>query len=165
MSIFSCKIRVSYETVRFWESSVQISMRQILSREDLICRNMHRKLQKRSEEHLMFSLTDHRSHNGQHPPAEWELVHFNRLDIGERSSHVRYRREGSRYQSINQPINQTSIAPVSPAKPGSVARQPNQCSTAKSRKQFRNINRQWGVTVCMGERLNQRDVSSDISWR
>ena len=38
--------------------------------------------------------------------------------------------------SINQSINQTSIAPLSPAKPGSVMRQPNQCSTAKSRKRF-----------------------------
>ena len=37
---------------------------------------------------------------------------------------------------INQSVNQTSIASISPAKPGSVARQPNQCSTAKSRKQF-----------------------------
>ena len=64
---------------------------------------------------------------------------------------------------INLSINQSSIAPISPAKPGSVARQPNQCSTAKSRKQFRNINRPWGVTVSMGERPNQRDVSSDIS--
>ena len=44
-----------------------------------------------------------------------------------------------------QSINQTSIAPISPAKPGLVARQPNQCSTAKSRNQFRNINRPWGV--------------------
>ena len=42
---------------------------------------------------------------------------------------------------VYQSINQTSIAPISPAKPGSVGRQPNQCSTAKSRKQFRNINR------------------------
>ena len=40
-----------------------------------------------------------------------------------------------------QSINQTSIAPISPAKPGSVTIQPNQCSTAKSRKQFHNINR------------------------
>ena len=52
---------------------------------------------------------------------------------------------------INQSINQISIAPISPAKPGSVARQPNQCSTAKSRKQFRYINRPWGVTVSMRE--------------
>ena len=65
--------------------------------------------------------------------------------------------------SVNQSTNQTSIAPISPAKTGSVARQPNQCSTANSRKQFRNINRPWGVTVSMGERPNQRDVSSDIS--
>ena len=42
-------------------------------------------------------------------------------------------------QLINQSINQTSIAPISPTKPGSMAWQPNQCSTAKSRKQFRNI--------------------------
>ena len=66
-------------------------------------------------------------------------------------------------ESINLSINETSIAPISPAKPGSVARQPNQCSTAKSRKHFRNINRPWRVTVSMRERLNQRDVSSDIS--
>ena len=38
-------------------------------------------------------------------------------------------------QSINQSI-QSSIVPISPAKPGSVAWQPNQCSTAKSKKQF-----------------------------
>ena len=62
-----------------------------------------------------------------------------------------------------QLINQTSTAPISPAKPGSVARQPNHCSTAKSKKQFRNINRPWAVTVSMGERPNRRDVSSDIS--
>ena len=40
--------------------------------------------------------------------------------------------------SINQSINQTSIAPISQAESGSVARQPNQCSTAKLRKLFRN---------------------------
>ena len=66
-----------------------------------------------------------------------------------------------RYQSIKQ----TSIAPISPAKPGSMARRPNQCSTAKSRKQFFNINRPWGLMVAMGERPSQRDVSSDISER
>ena len=44
-------------------------------------------------------------------------------------------------RSINQSINQTSTAPISPMKPGSVVRQPNQCSTVKSRKQFHNINR------------------------
>ena len=63
----------------------------------------------------------------------------------------------------NQSINQLSIAPISPMKPGSVARQPNQCLTAKSRKQFRNINRPWEMTVSMGERPSQRYVSSDIS--
>ena len=63
---------------------------------------------------------------------------------------------------FNQSINKTSIAPISLVKPGSVARQPDQCSTAKSRKQFRNINRPWGVTVTIGERPNQREVSSDI---
>ena len=65
--------------------------------------------------------------------------------------------------NVNQSINQTSIAPISPAKPGSVARQPNQCSTAKSRKPFRNINGPWGVTLSMGERPSQRDVSSYVS--
>ena len=62
-----------------------------------------------------------------------------------------------------QSINQTSIAPISPVKPGSLAQQPNQFSTAKSRKQFRDMNRPWGVTVSVGKRPNQRDVSSDIS--
>ena len=73
--------------------------------------------------------------------------------------------ERQRSKSINQSINRTSIVPIFPAKRGSVARQPNQWSTAKPRKQFRNINRPWGVTVSMGEKPNQRDVSSDISWR
>ena len=65
--------------------------------------------------------------------------------------------------SANQSIKQTSTAPISPGKPGSVARQPNPCSTAKSRKQLHHINGPWGVIVSMGERPNQRDVSSDIS--
>ena len=69
------------------------------------------------------------------------------------------------YQSVNQSINQTSIAPISPAKPGSVARQPNQYSTAKSRKQLRSINRPWGMPVSMRGRPSQRDVSSDVSER
>ena len=60
--------------------------------------------------------------------------------------------------SINQSVSQISIAPTSQAKPGSVVPQPNQCSTAKTRKQFRNINRPWGVTVSMGESPSQRDV-------
>ena len=77
---------------------------------------------------------------------------------------------GHRLQSIgdyilNQSIKQTSIAPISPAKPGSVARQPNQCSTAKSRKQFRNINRPWRVTVSMRERPNQSKVKTVSSNR
>ena len=66
-------------------------------------------------------------------------------------------------QSIKQTNKQTSIAPISTVKPDSVARQPNQCLTAKSRKQFRNINRPWGMTLSMGERPSQGDVSSDIS--
>ena len=40
------------------------------------------------------------------------------------------------HSDINQSINQTFIGPISPAKAGSVARQPNQCSTAKLRKRF-----------------------------
>ena len=44
-----------------------------------------------------------------------------------------------------------SIVPISSAKPGSVVRQPNQCSTAKSKKQFHNINRPWSMTVSVGE--------------
>ena len=40
-----------------------------------------------------------------------------------------------------QSINLISKAPISPAKPGLVTWQPSQCSTAKSRKQFCNMNR------------------------
>ena len=61
-----------------------------------------------------------------------------------------------RVHSINQSINQTYIAPISPAKPGSVARQPDQCSTAKSMKLFRNINRPWGVTLSMGGKAKSK---------
>ena len=55
-----------------------------------------------------------------------------------------------------QSINQISIAPISPAKPGSVARQPNQCSTAKSRKQFCNISRSRGMQASMGEKAKSK---------
>ena len=74
------------------------------------------------------------------------------------SSRILFWTEKWRYFTLFY-INQTSIAPISPVKPGSVAWQPNQFSTAKSRKQFRNINRPWRVTLSMGERPNQRDVS------
>ena len=63
-------------------------------------------------------------------------------------------------QSINHSFNQISIAPISPAKPGSVVRQPNWCSIAKSKKQFRSINRLLGVPVSMRERERQREVSN-----
>ena len=62
-----------------------------------------------------------------------------------------------------QSINQTSIAPISLGKASSVALQPNQCPTAKLRRQFRNINRPWGYTSTYGERPSQRDVSSHVS--
>ena len=62
-------------------------------------------------------------------------------------------------------INQISIAPISLAKPGSVMIHPNECWTAKSKKQFRNINGPSGMPVSMGGRPSQRDVSSDVSWR
>ena len=66
----------------------------------------------------------------------------------------------------NQSINQ-SIIFYSANIPGEARAQwrdiQNQCSTAKSRKQFRNSNRPWGMTVSTGERPNQRDVSSYIS--
>ena len=55
-------------------------------------------------------------------------------------------------------IKQTSIAPISLALPDSVARQLNQSSTAKSMKQFHNINGPSGMMVSMGERPNQRDT-------
>ena len=40
---------------------------------------------------------------------------------------------------IDQSISQISIVPIPPEQVGSVAQQRNQCSTAKSKKQFRNI--------------------------
>ena len=63
------------------------------------------------------------------------------------------------------PINQISIAPISLAMPGSVAQQPNQCSTAKLMKQFHSINRPSGVPVSKRERPSQGDVSWDVSGR
>ena len=63
---------------------------------------------------------------------------------------------------INQSINETSIAPISPARPGSVTRQPNQRSSAKSRKQFHDINRPWGVTVSMGGEGQIKEVCLQI---
>ena len=53
---------------------------------------------------------------------------------------------------FNQSINQTSIAPISPAKPGSVARQPNQSSTAKSKKQFCEI--LYGIAAMTSSNFN-----------
>ena len=47
-------------------------------------------------------------------------------------------------------INQISIVTISPAKSDSVAQQPNQRPTAKSKKQFHNINRPLGMLVSMG---------------
>ena len=64
----------------------------------------------------------------------------------------------SQFNSIYQSINQISIAPITPAKPGSVAQQPNQCSTAKLKKQLCNINRPSGMLVSMGDRPSQRCV-------
>ena len=58
-----------------------------------------------------------------------------------------------------QSINQMSVAPRSPAKPGSAARQLNQCSTAKSKQRFRDINRPSGILVSTEESPSQRDVS------
>ena len=61
------------------------------------------------------------------------------------------------YVEISQSINQTSIVQISLTKPGSVARQPNQCSTAKlEEKQFHNINRLSGLPVSMGEKAKSR---------
>ena len=68
-----------------------------------------------------------------------------------------------RERIFNQLINQLSIEPISTVKPGSAARKPNQCSTSKSMTQFHGINGLPDVTVSMGKRPNQRDMSSDAS--
>ena len=54
------------------------------------------------------------------------------------------------------------LAPIPLPKPGSMVRQLNQCSTAKSKNQFRSINGSLGMPVSMRERPSQKDVSSDI---
>ena len=57
-----------------------------------------------------------------------------------------------------------SITPISPAEPVSMTEQPNQCSIAKSRKQFHGINELSGVLVPSGwGRPSKRDVSEDVS--
>ena len=62
-----------------------------------------------------------------------------------------------------QSINQLPIVSITPEKPGSVAREPNQCPTAKLKIQFHDINEPLGIPVSQGERLSQRHASSDVS--
>ena len=69
--------------------------------------------------------------------------HTSRLDVALQVAAYMY---GNFFQSIN-PI---SIASISLAKPGSVARQPNQRLTAKLKKQFHGINGLSGVPVSKG---------------
>ena len=45
---------------------------------------------------------------------------------------------------------------ISPAEPGSLARQPNRCSTAKSIKQLRNINGPSVVPVSIGRKAKSK---------
>ena len=65
--------------------------------------------------------------------------------------------------TLIQSINPISIEPIFPANPGSAVPRLNQCATAKSMKQFHNINGPSSEQVSMGERPSQRDVSSDVS--
>ena len=84
-------------------------------------------------------------------PALWKGGHWLDPHFSRNSLHFGFNSHSLFASSkINQSSNQTSITPISPAKPGSVVRQPNLCSTAKSRKQFHNINRPWGMPVSMG---------------
>ena len=53
---------------------------------------------------------------------------------------------------IYKSINQISIAPISPAKPGSVVQQLNQSSAVNWKKQFRYINEPSGMPVSMKQR-------------
>ena len=80
-----------------------------------------------------------------------------------------YKQSSASYRVLttldNQSVIHISIAPISSAKPGSVAWQPNRSSAAKSMIQFRNFNHPSGVLVSMGGRPSQRDVFSDVSWR
>ena len=60
--------------------------------------------------------------------------------------------------TINQSINQSNFysANIPGQEPGSVARQPNRCSTAKSRKQLSKINWPWGEIVSMGGKAKSK---------
>ena len=109
-----------------------------------------------------------RNRNHQNNPGAWHTRrhgnHHHSLDHTTTRSIWRIGQSG-KAENINQSINQTSIAPISPERPGSVAWQPNQCSIAKSMTQFHGINGLSDVPVYKGERPSQRDVSSDVSWR
>ena len=58
--------------------------------------------------------------------------------------------------NVDTSIHQISIAPISPAKPDSVAQKPNRCSTAKLMKQFHNINGVSGMLESMGEKAKSK---------
>ena len=58
-----------------------------------------------------------------------------RIEKPNKAQAVKERRGRFKAQSINQSTNQSNFySAIIPARPGSVARQPNQCSTAKSIK-------------------------------
>ena len=69
---------------------------------------------------------------------------------------------------VNQSINQISIAPISPAYPGSVARQSKKSlfnSDKAVHQQAMGPTGHGRVLVPMEERSSQRDVLWDIFWR
>ena len=69
--------------------------------------------------------------------------------------------DDNEYQSINQSkfysTNICGVAKLSGANP-------NQCSTAKSMKQFHNVNRSSSMPLSMRDRPGQKDMSWDNSW-
>ena len=66
--------------------------------------------------------------------------------------------EVSQLSFLAQSIHQISMGLISLAKTGSVAQQPNRCSTAKSMKQFPNINGPSGTGVYVGKAKVKRCV-------
>ena len=70
-------------------------------------------------------------------------------------------------QHLMYSINQSNFY-ISPVEPRSVVQQLSQCSTTKSKKQFRNIKGSSGMLVTMGKRPSHRDGTlmflEDSNW-
>ena len=91
--------------------------------------------------------------------VKWDNIVIFRL-IRYKSDHIHTTRPPICWlcSMINQSINQISIVPIFPVLPCSVVGQANQCSTAKSMKQFHNITGQQACRCLWGEGKSKRCV-------